>query len=122
MTKKEAIEESIIHWEENLMAICLAYSYHKIFKEDFTFFTNMLENFGYTSSSPECALCRKYIWQQCEECPIYFHSGYRGCRNTPYHKTPSPNCFISNLTKKDIISVSNELEYLKSLPSINNAE
>jgi len=41
-----------------------------------------------------CALCEKYIEQDCQGCPVYTETGHQGCVGTPYddfHETNEDN-------------------------------
>lgn len=63
MTKSEALEASILHWQENVKA----------------------ERPEDVMTGPtNCALCSLFFEDVCEGCPVMRHTGYRGCKNTPY--------------------------------------
>ena len=63
MTREEALEASIKHWEENLAAELPIRV--KIY-------------------SPDCALCTLYLGDNCEGCPVFERTGKKECADTPW--------------------------------------
>lgn len=63
MTKSEALEDSILHWQENAKA----------------------ETPGEALTGAEnCALCSIYYDEDCKGCPVSERTTSKMCRSTPY--------------------------------------
>lgn len=64
-----ALEESITHWEKNVVAS---------------------SPYEVTLGGASCALCHKFVYNvtesipACSGCPVYEHTGFSSCRNSPY--------------------------------------
>lgn len=61
--KLEALLGSIMHWEDNAVAVSPS---------------------GASISSQDCDLCYIYIFTNCVGCPIADKTGFTYCRDTPY--------------------------------------
>jgi len=91
---KEALEESIKHWEENLERYRIGWSI--------------------ITGPKECALCRKFNLSDtiypCVKCPIFNKTGLPFCKETPYDIFARSS--RSDWKEKHIIA---EIDFLKSL-------
>lgn len=65
MTKSEALEASILHWQKNVAA-------------------ERPEDVRMGPAS--CALCSLFFDQCCKGCPVVQYTDYYGCENTPYEQ------------------------------------
>lgn len=61
----EALELSILHWQENVAAETPE---------------------GASTASRDCALCRAYPGDYCDGCPVAETSGQSECEGTPYNE------------------------------------
>lgn len=65
MTKSEALEASILHWQENVKA----------------------ERPEDVRMGPaNCALCSLFFEDGCKGCPVMRRTGYSRCEDTPYER------------------------------------
>lgn len=107
---KEALKESIKHWEENL-AFARNGEYGKI-----------------ETSSEFCALCQEYPGMDCVGCPVEENTGLSLCEGTPWRFADTLTTKIKDLLdeypighmftdeKEDLIqAIEVELQYLKNL-------
>ena len=62
-TKSEALEASILHWQENVKAE---------------------RSLDVLANDTDCALCAKFYDLECEGCPVYLRTGLRYCLGSPY--------------------------------------
>lgn len=63
MTEAEALEASILHWQENVKAAAT-------------------ENVK--MGADRCALCAMFLEHDCKGCPVMQRTGYPGCLRSPY--------------------------------------
>lgn len=94
-----ALRASIKHWEENAAA-------------------ETPEEVGATAR--ECALCAKFIYGGCTDCPVFYETGNELCEGTPYiaafdaleawEATPTPEAEAAFR-----IAARAEVDFLKSL-------
>lgn len=107
----QALEESILHWEENL----------QVAKE--RRFGDMEWGCG------SCALCDQFMAEACQGCPVMLASGFSMCRETPYYQASiqmGGYAFSNRREIPDDISdltdaIQAELDFLKSLRDRGNS-
>lgn len=61
----EALELSILHWQENVAAETPD---------------------GASTNASKCALCREFAGDGCRNCPVMARTGRDGCFGTPYYE------------------------------------
>ncbi len=104
-TAKQALKESILHWEDNLKRVQQQR------------FPNL--------SSDACALCNNYrvldVGVTCLGCPIHKKTGMAGCAGTPYDEVSYALRLLrpgeSSVAQWKMLEgkVKQELEFLRSL-------
>jgi hypothetical protein len=103
---REALEASILHWEENLTAETPS---------------------EVTLGGESCALCLMFVLDTgfCRGCPVREETGNTGCFGTPYHRAVlALNGWKTYKTEKDKSRwqeyAKEELEFLKGLRDETN--
>lgn len=95
-----ALEASIAKWERNVQA----------------------DNpYDLRLNADDCPLCRIFIGEDCQNCPVYLHTGKAYCHDTPYTYAKHAAQRWHNLpldgTRRAIFreEAENEIAFLKSL-------